>query len=77
MRQHSLKISNGFFIGFKINQISKEFDLLRFGNNEIVNIELKNTSNEVKMKKQLIHNQHYLRSISSRIYSFTYVSSTN
>ena len=39
-----VSILNYYYIGYKINQISKEFDLLRFGNNYIVNIELKSKS---------------------------------
>lgn len=32
---------NGFLVGYKIPQIGKEFDLLRLGNESIINLELK------------------------------------
>ena len=35
-----VNILNDFYVGYKIQHISKEFDLLRFGNNYIVNVEL-------------------------------------
>ncbi|GMA83192.1 hypothetical protein [Shewanella glacialipiscicola] len=35
------QVFNSFYIGYKIQHISKEFDLLRFGDNYTVNIELK------------------------------------
>ncbi len=34
-----MQIFNGYYVGYTINQISKEFDLLRIGRNYIVNIE--------------------------------------
>ena len=36
-----VNIFNDFYVGYKIQHISKEFDLLRFGDNYILNIELK------------------------------------
>ena len=32
---------DGYYIGYSIKQISKEFDLLRFGTDFVLNIELK------------------------------------
>ncbi|WP_343586160.1 DNA/RNA helicase domain-containing protein [Herbaspirillum sp.] len=63
-----------FYVGYKIPQIGKEFDLLRFGQKSILNIELKSKSTEEKIKKQLIRNKYYLNSIGRKIYAFTYVS---
>ena len=37
----SITYADGFYLGFSIPQIGKEFDLLRFGNNSIINIEVK------------------------------------
>ena len=37
----SLKELDGFFYSFTIPQIGKEFDLLKIGDNRVVNIELK------------------------------------
>lgn len=66
-----------YYIGYKINQISKEFDLLRFGNDYIVNIELKSKKPKEDIRKQLIENQYYLSSVNENIYSFTYLSGDN
>lgn len=71
---------DGFYYGFTINQISKEFDLLKISNDHssIINIELKsNAIPEEKIKKQLLQNRHYLRHISSNVYSYTYIASEN
>ena len=68
---------DGFFYGFSIPQISKEFDLLKiFENDVVVNIELK--SNDIAMDKieyQLRKNRYYLSHLKKKIYSFTYVNS--
>jgi len=63
-----------FFIGFKIPQIGKEFDLLRIDNETIVNIELKKRSTSEKIKKQLLRNKYYLSFLKKDIYGFTYIS---
>lgn len=62
-----------FYVGYKIPQIGKEFDLLRFGPGCIVNIEIKNNSTESKVKKQLARNKYYLSFIGREILAFTYV----
>jgi|SRR5450830_290130 len=63
-----------FYVSYKIPQIGKEFDLLRFGEKSILNIELKRKSTEEKIKTQLIRNKYYLSFIGRKIYAFTYVS---
>lgn len=63
-----------FYVGYKIPQIGKEFDLLRFGPECIVNIELKNKCPEDRVKKQLIRNKYYLSFIGRKVYAFTFVS---
>ena len=50
-----INIFNEFYVGYKIQNISKEFDLLRFGSNYIINIEIKNSSTEEKIRKQLMN----------------------
>ncbi|WP_350222561.1 DNA/RNA helicase domain-containing protein [Bacillus albus] len=70
-----IKTAEGFYVGYKINQINKEFDLLRFGEESIINIELKRKSTEEKMKKQLLSNKHYLSIFGKKILQFTYVAS--
>ena len=69
-------ITNRYFMNYSIPQIGKEFDLLRFGEEEIVNIELKRTSTEEKILKQLKRNQYYLSFLEKRVFSFTYISDT-
>lgn len=71
-----VNIFNDFYVGYKIQHISKEFDLLRFGANYIVNIEIKNESTEDKIKNQLIRNKYYLGHISKVIHNFCFVSKT-
>jgi hypothetical protein len=66
-----------YFFGYTIPQISKEFDLLRFGEDDIINIELKSESTEEEITKQLLRNRYYLSFINCKIYSFTYVLNTN
>lgn len=67
-----------FFLSFKIPQIGKEFDLLKFCEGTIFNIELKSEPiDEDKIIKQLNQNQYYLSSILSSISSYTYIFSTN
>ena len=62
---------------FKITQeISKEFDLLRFGDNYIINIEIKNESTEEKIKKQLTRNRYYLHHINKVIHNFCFIAKT-
>jgi len=63
-----------FYVSYKIPQIGKEFDLLRFGEKSILNIELKRKSTEEKIKTQLRRNKYYLSFIGRKIHAFTYVS---
>lgn len=70
----SIGIFDAFYVGYKIPQIGKEFDLLRFGKNFLVNIELKKTSTEEKVRNQLIRNKYYLGNIGRQVHGFTYVS---
>lgn len=70
-------IYNNYYVGFMIKQIGKEFDLLRIGENSVINIELKRMSHEEKAKKQLIQNRHYLKFLDIPVYNFTYISYTN
>lgn len=66
-------IYDGFYVGYTINQISKEFDLLRFSKNSLINIELKRKNTGDKMKKQLVKNKYYLSFLGKKVFSFTYV----
>lgn len=74
-RLYSDQLSD-FFIGYSIPQIPKEFDLLRFGDNYILDIELKNISSEERIKKQLIQNSYYLNALGTPVLAFAYVVQT-
>ena len=67
---------NYFFVGYTIERISKEFDLLRIGQNYILNIELKQEGTQERIHRQLLQNAHYLRFLSVPTYNFTFVTST-
>ena len=70
-----IKDLGGFFYGFSIPQISKEFDLLKIYNDDvIINIELKSRAVELeKLEYQLKKNRYYLSHLNKTVYSFTYV----
>lgn len=70
-------VFDNFFIGYKIPQIGKEFDLLRIGGNYAINIEMKTASSVDKVLKQLQRNYYYLSSIGKPVYCFSFVSDTN
>lgn len=74
IKKNNIKIYDSYYYGFKIPQIGKEFDLLRFGEDFIINIELKSQSTTEKIKQQLLKNNYYLKFLNKKVYSFTYVS---
>jgi Uncharacterized conserved protein (DUF2075) len=73
----SVQLLNQFYVGYKIPQIGKEFDLLRFGESSVINIELKQLCVEEKIFGQLLRNKYYLSFIGRAVYAFTYVSASN
>lgn len=70
-------IFNQFYVGYLIPQIGKEFDLLRFGKEYIINIELKKTSTPAIIQKQLKRNKYYLSFIEKEIHNFCFQSDTS
>ncbi len=68
---------DGFFVGYSIAQIGKEFDLLRFGDKYILNIEIKSelkiAKKEDKLLKQMRENYYYLNFLNKAILIYTYV----
>lgn len=68
---------DGYFIGYSIGQIGKEFDLLSFGNDYLINIEIKSelkiANKDQKILKQMRINYYYLKFLSRPIRIFTYV----
>jgi Cdc6-like AAA superfamily ATPase len=65
-----------FFVGYKIPQIGKEFDLLRFGKDSILNIEIKSEASAEKIRIQLLRNKYYLSFIGRTVCAFAFVSSS-
>ncbi len=79
MVQEGCSISDfdGFFVSYSIAQIGKEFDLLRFGSDNIINIEIKSELKIVqkneKILKQMRENYYYLKFLDKPVFIFTYV----
>ena len=79
LKKHNLsfEILDGYYIGYSIKQISKEFDLLRFGDDSVINIELKSPLAEnVKIKKiteQMHKNYYYLKFLEKEGYIYTHI----
>lgn len=69
-------IFNHYYVGYLIPQIGKEFDLLRFGKNYSINIELKKTSKREKIQKQLKRNKYYLSFTERKVHNFCFQSDT-
>ena len=64
--------TDDFLFGYVIPQINKEFDLLRFGENYNINIELKSDITVESQKEQLIKNHFYLNFLTKRTKYFSY-----
>lgn len=70
----SVRDLNDFYVGYKIPQIGKEFDLLKFCHDSIINIELKSNSEPTKIHAQLLRNKYYLSFIGKPVCAITFVS---
>ena len=60
--QSNINLLDGYFVGYEIPQISNQFDLLRFGDNYHINIELKSPLSEEDKYNKIItqmRKQHY------------------
>lgn len=66
-----------FYVGYKIPQIDKEFDLLRFGEDYILNVEIKSILKEEDAREQLLKNKYYLSSLGKKLKLFTYIAEDN
>ncbi|MCR5478108.1 MAG: ATP-binding protein [Lachnospiraceae bacterium] len=64
-----------FYYSFTMQKLGKEFDLIRIGEGQIVNIELKsgNVSDEA-IRAQLIQNRYYLNTLGRPVHFYTYIS---
>ncbi len=74
---NEINVFSDYLYDYSIPQISKQFDILKVARDFIINIELKETSTEEKIKKQLKENSYYLRSTGREIMTFTYEKSSN
>ena len=75
--KNSITIVNNYYLGYSIPQIGKEFDLLRFGDNYIINIEIKTESSIDKIFKQQQKNKYYLEFLNKEICIYTYILNEN
>lgn len=79
MRENGCTIStlDGFYVGYTIKQIAKEFDLLRLGKDFVLNIEIKSelkvANKMTKILKQMQRNYYYLKILNLKIMIFEYV----
>lgn len=68
---------DGFFFGFHIPRIGKEFDLLKFTCDSVLNIELKSQAVPKKqIEEQLKKNKHYLAHLGKKELLYTVVTDT-
>ena len=70
-------IVDNYYLGYSIPQIGKEFDLLRFGNDCIVNIEIKTRSSPDKILRQQEKNRYYLSFLGKSLHIYAYISDEN
>ena len=68
---------DGFYYGYVIPHLDKEIDLIKIGNDYVLNIEMKSTSFEEKIKKQLQTNRYFLKMIKKQIISIAYQEDIN
>ncbi len=69
---------NYFYLGYKIPQIGKEFDLLRLDNESVLNIEYKReVENITILKEQLVKNKYYLQFLMKKLILIGYIQKNN
>ncbi|MBF0753455.1 ATP-binding protein [Jeotgalicoccus nanhaiensis] len=77
----SIEQRNGYFLGYKLeSKIDEEFDLLRFSEDSILNIELKLEVPKRGMEQiedQLRRHKFILSALNKTIYSYVYITSEN
>ena len=74
---NNISIVNRYYLGYSIPQIGIEFDLLRFGHNYIINIEIKTESSIEKILKQQQKNKYYLSFLDKPLHIYTFISNEN
>lgn len=74
----SLNEYNHFYLGYKIPQIGKEFDLLRLDSESVLNIEYKREVSDISiLKEQLIKNKYYLQFLMKKMILIGYIQKNN
>ena len=69
---------DGYYFSYSIPKIGKEFDVLRFSDDTVLNIELKYVNvGEAEIAEQQKRNEYYLRALGKRIFICTYVCDEN
>ena len=79
MRQEGVTVAetDGFFLGYSIPQIGKEFDLLKIRDDAVLSIELKSQPVPLEqIRAQLLRNRHYLGHLGREMQLFTFVADT-
>jgi len=71
------RLFDRYYVGYTIPQIGKEFDLLRFGENYHISIELKADCDLDKMLRQLRRNKYYLSYLEKDLICISYSSLTH
>ena len=68
---------DGFFLSYDIPQIGKEFDMLKFGDEGCLNVELKSRPVPLEqIRSQLLRNRHYLGHLGRDMHLYTFLSET-
>ena len=64
-----------FYYSYTMQKLGKEFDLLRIGDDYVINIELKSSyvTGEA-IRDQLVQNKYYLSTLGKSMYFYTYIS---
>lgn len=77
LNDNSVSYLDAFYLNYRIKQINPEFDLLKYTEEGMLNIELKSKSNDAKILRQQSKNYFYLKYISESVEIITYVSDEN
>ena len=79
MREEEITVgeTDGFFLGYSIPQIGKEFDLLKIRSDAVLSIELKSRPVPLEqIRAQLLRNRHYLGHLGRDMQLFTFIADT-
>ncbi|MEJ7323319.1 DNA/RNA helicase domain-containing protein [Staphylococcus epidermidis] len=67
----------GYVTGYSFKKLTGEFDLLRFTEDYIINIEIKSNATEKELEEQLIKKKFYLNSTKYELLQYGYLSTKN